>query len=109
MKGLAGFAGSSYRRHLSLIALIFCLTVTVQMSAQVVGGTILGTINDRSGAVVPQASILVKNLANGAIRTVTTNPAGFYTAPNLLPATYEVPASAAGFSSSAESHITFTV
>src|SRR6266436_6681214 len=97
MKGLTGVARRSHRRQLILIALMICMIDAVQVRAQVVGGAILGTIADRSGAVVPQASILIRNRANGITRTVTTDPAGFYAAPNLLPGTYEVTASAAGF------------
>ena len=109
MKRLTEFAKRSSRRGILVLALIFSLTATLRMSAQVVGGTILGTISDRSGAVVPQASILVRNLANGVTRTVTTDPAGFYTAPNLLPGTYEVTASATGFASTVNTDITLTV
>jgi Carboxypeptidase regulatory-like domain/TonB-dependent Receptor Plug Domain len=109
MKRLVAVAGRSYVRQLMLVALVFCLTEAVQLRAQVVGGTILGTIVDRSSAVVPRASILIRNLANGVTRTVTTDPAGFYTAPNLLSGTYEVTASAAGFAASVRSDITLTV
>jgi hypothetical protein len=109
MKGLIAVAGRSNRHHFLLIALVFCMTATVQIRAQVVGATILGTITDRSGAVVPKASMLIRNLANGVTRTVTTDPAGFYTAPNLLPGAYEVTASAAGFASSVRSDIALTV
>ena len=99
----------SYGRQLVLVVLMFFMTRAVQVSAQVVGGTILGTIADRSGAVVPQASIFIKNLANGLTRTVTTDPAGYYTAPNLLPGTYEVTASASGFASALKTDVTLTV
>jgi hypothetical protein len=109
MKRLAAVVGRNDARCLILLALTLCLSHAVQLRAQVVGGTILGTITDRSGAVVPQATILVRNLANGVIRTVTTDPAGFYTAPNLLPGTYEVTASATGFASSVDTDITLTV
>src|SRR3981081_2841105 len=100
MKRLVAVVRRNYARRLILLVLTFCLSHAVQLRAQVVGGTILGTITDRSGAVVPQATILVRNQANGVLRTVTTDPAGFYTAPNLLPGTYEVTATAAGFASS---------
>jgi Carboxypeptidase regulatory-like domain/TonB-dependent Receptor Plug Domain len=109
MKRLVAVPGIKYGRCLNLLALTLCLGGAVQLRAQVVGGTILGTITDRSGGVVPQASILVKNLANGVIRAVTTDPAGFYTVPNLLPATYEVTASATGFASSVDTDITLSV
>src|ERR1700675_896237 len=88
---------------------MFCLITAFQMRAQVVGGTILGTIADQSGRVVPKATILIKNLANGITHSVTADAAGFYAAPNLLPGTYEVSASAAGFGATVRSDITLTV
>jgi hypothetical protein len=109
MKGLISFRGRKHRFWFLLIVLVFSLAGTVQMQAQVVGGTILGTITDKSGAIVPQASILVRNQANGVTRTVKTDPVGFYTAPNLLPGTYEVTISAAGFAASVKSDVTLTV
>jgi len=80
-----------------LVGLLVCLAGAPETRAQVVGGTILGTITDTSGAVVPEAQISIKNLANGTTRSVKTDAAGFYAAPNLLPGMYEVAASAAGF------------
>ena len=100
MKGLISFRGRQHRLWFLLIVLVFSLAGTVQMQAQVVGGTILGTITDKSGAIVPQASILVRNQANGVTRTIKTDPVGFYTAPNLLPGTYEITISATGFAAS---------
>src|SRR6202790_3855896 len=65
-----------------------------------------GTVTDQSGAVVPKAGISIKNIAPAVTRGVTTDPAGFYSAPNLLPGTYEVTAAAPGFSSEAQTGIT---
>src|SRR5258706_14094930 len=109
MKRLVAVVGRNCACSLILLALTFCLSHAVQLRAQVVGGTILGTITDRSGAVVPQATILVRNLANGVIRTVTTDPAGFYTAPNILPGSYEVAASPAALSSACYTAIPYAV
>jgi len=109
MNRLTGVTGRNNGRWLLLVVLTFCLTGAVQTQAQVAGGTIVGIISDRSGAVVPQSSVLIKNVANGVTRTVTTDPAGFYTAPNLLPGTYEVTASATGFASAVNTNITLTV
>ena len=97
MSQLIAVSWRTYGRRLVLVAQMFCLAAAVQTRAQVVGGTILGMIADQSGGVVPRAQILIKNLKNGFTRTVTTDAAGFYAAPNLLPGTYEVTASAAGF------------
>jgi len=42
--------------------------------------------------------IVITNVSTGVTRNVTTDSAGFYTAPNLLPGTYEVRVTATGFS-----------
>jgi hypothetical protein len=79
-----------HTRGLLLVGLLVCLAATLQTSAQVVGGTILGTVTDPSEGFVPHAQILIRNLENGTTRSVETDAAGFYAAPNLQPGTYEV-------------------
>ena len=51
--------------------------------AQTFRGTILGTITDSSGAAVPGATVTIKNLDTGLVRTVTTLDDGSYSAPEL--------------------------
>jgi hypothetical protein len=109
MTRLGAVARRIHGGRLFLVGLLTCLTAVVEMRAQVVGGTILGTIVDGSGAVVPHASITIRNLASGVIHTVGTDSVGFYTAPNLLPGKYEVTASAAGFAASVMPEVTLTV
>src|SRR6267154_264418 len=65
--------------------------------AQVAGGTLTGTITDKTGSEIPNAQIVIKDLATGIERTVSTNKDGFYIAANLLPAEYQVTISASGF------------
>jgi len=60
-------------------------------------GEISGTVTDPTGAVVPNATILVKNLGTNSVRTVTSNSAGAYSVTNLQPAEYSVSASNVGF------------
>src|ERR1700730_5461114 len=91
------------------VALLFSPLVLAPVSAQVTGATLSGTVTDQSGGVVPRAGISIKNIATGVTRNSTTDPAGFYSAPNLLPGTYEVTAAAAGFSSEAQTGITLRV
>ena len=69
----------------------------------------MGTITDPAGAVVANAQITIKDIATGVDRTVTTNSAGFYTAPNLASGKYELKVSAPGFSVGRASDITLTV
>src|ERR1019366_1760803 len=73
--------------------ILFTPTVLVGQS----GGTIRGTVTDASGGGVPNAAILLKDVATGATRTVATDAQGFYTAPNLSPAGYEVKITVPGF------------
>ncbi|MGB2887674.1 MAG: TonB-dependent receptor [Candidatus Acidiferrales bacterium] len=79
------------------------------LSAQVVGATVSGTVADASGAVAPGVSISVKNVATGTTTNAVTNGVGFYIAPNLPPGSYELTASAAGFTTQVRGGITLTV
>ncbi len=87
----------------------FCVMVSLPLHAQVAGATLSGTVMDQSGGVVPQVAITVKNIATGITRNSTTSAAGFYSAPNLLPGTYEIRAAAQGFSSQVQTGIKLTV
>ena len=77
--------------------------------AQVSGATLSGVVTDTSGAAVPNANVAIKNVATGVVRSVTSNQDGFYTAPNLLPSSYEVTASGRGLNTIVEKGITLTV
>src|ERR1700730_10342543 len=96
-------------RLLALVSLVFGLVRLAPVYAQAVGATLSGTVTDPSGAVVPKAAVSIKNIATGITRANTTDPAGFYSTPNLLPGSYEITASASGFSSEVQTGITLTV
>src|ERR1700692_4094165 len=92
-----------------VVALLFSSLVLTPVSAQVAGGTLSGTVTDQSGAGVPEAQISIKNIATGVSRVVSSDPAGFYSAPNLLPGTYEITTAAQGFASAVLTGVTLTV
>jgi Carboxypeptidase regulatory-like domain len=86
-----------------------CFIIPAPVRAQVAGATLSGTVTDASGAVIPNAQITIKNVATGVAATIPTNADGLYTAPNLLPGTYDVKVSASGFQTHVQSGITLTV
>lgn len=55
---------------------------------------ITGTVADSTGAVVPNASITVKNTRTGEVRATTSNGEGYYVVTQLPPATYTITAAA---------------
>ncbi len=60
-------------------------------------GDLTGTVTDPSGAVIPGASVLLKNAGTGAGQETTTNAQGYYRFPLLPPGTYTVTATAPNF------------
>ncbi len=78
----------------TLAVVLVCVGVA---SAQVESGQISGTVADQSGAVIPNATISVKNVGTNAERTATTLSDGLFLITGLAPATYEVTVSASGF------------
>src|SRR5712671_3580306 len=94
---------------LTFVTLACSLWLTATARAQVAGATLSGTVTDPSGAILPQATISIRNVSTDIIRTTTTSAAGFYSVPNLLPGTDDVKASAQGFSTHLSTGIILTV
>lgn len=81
-----------------LLAFAVALAMPSSTLAQSAGtGAIVGTVKDQSGAVIPGAEVIVKNVGTGETRRVSTTEAGRYSAPFLVPGNYEVTARATGF------------
>jgi len=60
-------------------------------------GRVLGTITDQTGAAIPGATVSVIDTQRGSTRTLSTDQAGEYNAPNLIPGTYTVRVEVKGF------------
>lgn len=71
--------------------------------------TIVGTITDQTGAVVPNATISLTNNDTGLTRTLTTGSDGQYVAPDLHIGHYTVRATASGFKAAERSAVNLTV
>jgi carboxypeptidase family protein/TonB-dependent receptor-like protein len=92
-----------------LLILMLFSVLGINLHAQVAGGTISGTVTDSSGRVINNVQITITNVATGVTRDVTTNDEGFYSAPNLLPGTYEAKFTSKGFKIEARKGIELTV
>jgi hypothetical protein len=82
-----------------LFAVLFAVVSLLQLSAQnvVLTGGLSGRITDQSGALVRGASVVVRNLATGVNQSASSNHAGLYQFPALMPGTYSLAASLKGF------------
>ena len=72
-------------------------------------GTILGTVVDAAGAVVPNATVQVKNTATGQTQQVPTNGQGRFTIAEITIGSYDAQASAQGFKTVIRKGVTLTV
>ncbi len=77
--------------------------------AQVLYGTLTGTVTDQSNAVVPDVTVTVTNQDTGAVRTATTSGQGDYRVTNMLPGTYTVSLQQAGFSGYTQKNVTIEI
>lgn len=85
-------------KSLSLCAcLLGVLLIPGKMSAQAVYGSIIGTVTDSSGAVVPGAKITVTNLRKGTSDSITSNSDGNYSVQHLIPDAYSMKVEASSF------------
>ncbi len=84
--------------YMALLA-IGCLLTHAPARAQSVYGSIFGTVTDKTGAVVPGATITVTDEAKGTVETVVTNGAGEYTVSHLVPDSYDLKVEIKGFKS----------
>ncbi len=80
-----------------LVFILFISLFAATASAQDPFGSMEGTITDQQGAVVPNASVTVRNLATNASKTAVTNGNGQYRILQLQPGNYEVKATAESF------------
>jgi carboxypeptidase family protein/TonB-dependent receptor-like protein len=74
---------------LAFFGLAVSLLLTANVFAQSTG-TITGTVTDATGAVVPNATVTVRNQNTGEERTTQTDSAGVYLVPSLSIGTYRV-------------------
>ena len=85
-----------FSRAVVSAAVIFFL-VCGSLIAQVISGSIFGSVTDPTGAIVSNATVTVRAPEIGVTRTIQTNEQGDFVVPNLPPANYSVTVEAPGF------------
>ena len=92
-----------------LLALLTAVLLPAPAFAQFDAATVLGTVRDSSGAVVPGATVALKNAATGITATSVTDENGNYQFLNVRIGTYSVRAELQGFSVAEAQAVSVTV
>jgi len=106
MQGLVTHLKGDKQRRLSIgwllsgLFLFGCFAANAQTT-----GTITGTVRDNTGAVIPGAAVTVTETSMGTALKFTTDAAGLYNAPLLIPGTYSVAVEKVGFEKSIQSGV----
>ncbi len=79
------------------------------LGAQTARGTIVGTVKDTSGALIPGAAVTYTNEATGIKGTFATTSSGDYVFVNLVPGSYTVSCEKSGFKTVSASHLILQV
>jgi hypothetical protein len=85
------------------------LLFSLALFAQGNFGRILGTVTDQTGASLPGAMVSIIDTQRGVARTLTTDQAGEYNAPTLIPGSYTVRVEARGFKTTNRENIVLEV
>jgi hypothetical protein len=101
------------KRVLVSLSLGVCLLLAPMsirsLNAQVLYGSVSGTVKDQTGAVVPGATVSITNTQTGLTRDGVSDTAGNFVIPNVLEGTYDLSVSMAGFRNYLEKGIAVSI
>src|SRR5260370_1907531 len=98
--------GSMSKR--SILAFAFLVLAANLLQAQNLG-SISGLVTDKTGSVVPGATVKLTNQDTGLVRTFTTSDSGNYTAPALPAGTHTPDAPPPGFPTHPHTRLTLNL
>ena len=96
-------------RNLKYLPFLFLLLFLMPAVSFAQNATIVGTVTDSSGAVMPNVNVTVTNPATGWTRTFPTNDAGQYVAADVQIGHYNIKAEASGFKVSEQKDVNVQV
>jgi hypothetical protein len=85
------------------------LGISLPVFSQTTMGRVLGSVSDQSSAAVAGATVVITDVQRGITRTLATDAAGAYAAPDLIPGTYKIRVEAKGFKSVERNGVTIEV
>ena len=92
-----------------LVSLVLTASTASTASGQVLYGSVVGTLSDATGAVVPGATVVVTNQGTGLTRQVVTDQNGYYAIPNLLEGVYDLTVTAGSFRPYTQKGVTVSI
>jgi hypothetical protein len=95
--GFLGRANTEKRITFSFFAILTLILLPGVLFGQVTTATLSGTVQDTSGAVVPNADIILENTLNGDMRNGKSDGAGVFAFPSVPSGDYQVTITADGF------------
>ena len=90
-------------------ALLLAPMFVPSLNAQVLYGSIGGTVKDQTGAVVPGAAVTITNVQTGQAREAVSDNTGNYSIPNVLEGTYDLSVKMTGFRNHLEKGILVSI
>src|SRR5262249_36998253 len=85
------------RISMAVVIMLLCCLTSLAGFAQTATGRIVGTVQDTTGAVVPNATVTATNESTNVSFKVTSNSAGLYNFEALQPGGYTISVEAGGF------------
>jgi hypothetical protein len=109
-----GFAAKAF-----LFFGLLMLTITFRANSQSTTGSVYGSVNDSTGAVIPSARVTLTDVHTNVQQTTVTSESGNFTFPEVKPSDYSVTTVATGFRSETQTgvsvsanqnvHVTFSL
>jgi hypothetical protein len=103
--------GTSARTGLLLLAaaLLAAGWLAEPAAAQILYGSIVGAVQDQTGALVPKAAVTIISKETGLTRETTTDEAGRYALLSVVPGTYDLKVTTTGFRTMTQGNVIVTI